>query len=79
MEDFRMFDGGCMWILIIIAFFLLTSCKGGCGGGFGGFDCIGNLFGGCGDNTWMWIIIAVIAYLYFTKDSCGSIFRNDIQ
>ena len=78
MEDFRFLEDNCTWIIIIIAFFLLFGNKEGCG--CFNFDCLfGNLFSGCNNSTWMWIIIAVLVYMCFFKGSSCGFLRGDIQ
>ncbi len=83
MEDSRLLTGGSMWIWILLAFLLFSNYGRGGTGTFGaGLDCaFPNLFG-CGDrsNTFMWILIAVLAYMLLAGDGIGtSIFRNDVQ
>lgn len=75
MEDLRCLDNNFWWIIIIAIFVLVFwggSCNSGCN--FGG------LFDGCNNNnTWIWIIIAIIVFCCFCGNSCGSVFRNDMQ
>lgn len=78
MEDFRFFQDNCLWIVIIAIFVLLCLGGSGCNSGFNS-DCLfGGLFNGCGNNSWLWIIIAIIVICCICKNDCG-IFRNDLQ
>lgn len=79
MDDFRFLHDNALWI-IIIALFLLFFFSGN-GNSCGGFnlDCIGNLFNGCGNNSWIWIIIAVVVIYYLMNNDCGGFLRNDMQ
>ena len=79
MDDFRFLEDNSLWIIVIIIFLLLLFGNGGCGCGGFNFDCLGNLFGGCGNNSCLWIIIIILVIWFLSKCSCGSIFRNDIQ
>ena len=76
MEDFRFLQDSSLWIVIIAIFVLLCLCGNGfnsCGSnGFGG------LFNGCGNNSWLWIIIILFIFCIFCNNDCG-IFRNDLQ
>lgn len=76
MEDFRFFQDNSLWIIIIAIFVLLFLCGNGCNN-FGS-DCFGNLFGSCGNNSWLWIIIAILVIWCICKNDCG-VFRNDLQ
>ena len=69
MDDFRMGDSGNLWIWILLAFLLFSNWGSGCGvfGGSGG-NSLGGLFNGCGNNTFMWIILAVLVYFFFMND-----------
>ncbi len=76
MEDFRFLQNNGLWIIIIAIFVLLFLGYGnGCNSFGGDFN---NLFGGCGNNSWLWIIIIVLAIWLLSSNDCG-IFRNDIQ
>lgn len=76
MEDFRFLQDNCLWIVIIAIFVVL--CLGG-GNGCNSFSGdFGNLFGGCGNNSWLWIILIILAIWLISKNDCG-IFRSDLQ
>jgi hypothetical protein len=80
MDDNRIMGGSSLWIWILLAFLLFTSNNRGGTGLFGGLDCaFPNLFSGCNNNTFMWIIIGVLAYMFLTNDSMCGIFRNELQ
>lgn len=79
MDDFRFLQNNCLWI-IIIAIFLLVFFGGSCGScGMFNLDCFGNLFNGCNNNSWLWIIIAIIVICWISNNECGGFLRNDIQ
>lgn len=78
MDDFRFLQDNSLWIIIIIIFLLLLFGGNSCGSGLN-FDCFGGLFNGCGNNSWLWIIIILFVLCFLCKDSCGGIFRNDMQ
>lgn len=77
MDDFRFLEDNSLWIIVIIIFLMLLFGNNSCGGF--NFDCLGGLFNGCGNNSWLWILIIVCVIYYLSKGSCGSIFRNDMQ
>ncbi|MBP3888526.1 MAG: hypothetical protein J6F30_12945 [Cellulosilyticum sp.] len=77
MEDFRFLQDNSVWIIIIALFVLLFLGNGNGCNSFGGD--FGNLFGGCGNNSWVWIILIILAICLLTKNDCGGIFRNDLQ
>lgn len=63
MNELGCFNMNSNWIWIAIAaYFLLTQCGGGCGI----LDNVKGIFGGCGDNNWMWIIL--LFFLFCQKD-----------
>lgn len=79
MEDFRFLQDNCLWIVIIAVFVLL--CLGGGGSGCNSFGsgCLFNgLFDGCGNNSWLWIVLIIVAIWLISKNDCG-IFRSDLQ
>ena len=79
MEDFRFLQDNCLWIIIIAIFVLF--CLGGnsgCGCNSFGSDGLCGLFNGCGNNSWLWIILIILILCCICKNDCG-IFRNDIQ
>ena len=79
MDDFRFLQDNCLWIIIIAIFLLLfLGGNSGCNNGFN-FDCFGGLFNGCGNNSWLWIIIIIDVLCCCMNSGCCSIFRNDIQ
>ncbi|MDF2612980.1 MAG: hypothetical protein K0S71_766 [Clostridia bacterium] len=83
MDDNRigMMGGSNLWIWILLAFLLFSNYNRGGTGlfGGGGLECaFPNLFG-CNGSTWMWIIIAILAYMFLVNDSGCGIFRNEIQ
>lgn len=79
MEDFRFLQDNSLWIIIIAIFVLLFL---GNGNGCNSFntDCLfGGLFNGCGNNSWLWIILIILAIWLLSKNDCNGIFRNDLQ
>lgn len=79
MDDFRFLQNNGLWI-IIIAIFLLLFFGGSCGSNGMNLGCFGNLFNGCGNNSWIWIIIAIVViYFLMMNGECGGFLRNDLQ
>ena len=79
MDDFRFLQDNSLWLVIIAIFVLLLLSGNGCNSFGGGTDCLlGGLFNGCGNNTWLWIVIIVLVIWFISKNDCG-IFRKDLQ
>lgn len=78
MDDFRFLQDNALWLIIIAIFLLLLFGGSGCNSFFN-FDCLGNLFNGCGNSSWIWIIIAVVVIYFLLGDNCGGFLRNDMQ
>ena len=76
MDDFRFLQDNSLWIIIIAIFVVLFLGGNGCNS-FGGGD-FGGLFNGCGNNSWLWIILIILAIWLLSKNDCG-IFRSDLQ
>ena len=77
MEDFRFLQDNCLWIVIIALFVIF--CLGGNGCNSFGSGCgFGNLFDGCGNNSWLWILVIIVIFCCLCKNDCG-IFRSDLQ